>query len=72
VQKPAAAKPERLLSSIATTLFEMLAGLWLRTRHAASRKATMLAIVGVVFLCLGWACAEPAMQLDVPMNSLTM
>ncbi len=50
--------PEGLLSTIpaiATTLFGMLAGLWLRTRHAASRKATMLAIVGLVFLGLALA-----------------
>lgn len=50
--------PEGLLSTlpaIATTLFGMLGGLWLRTKHAASRKAMMLAIVGVVFLCLALA-----------------
>ena len=51
--------PEGLLSTlpaIATTLFGMLAGLWLRTKQAASRKATMLAIVGVALLCsaLAW------------------
>ncbi len=50
--------PEGLLSTlpaIATALFGMLAGLWLRTKHAASRKATMLAITGVLFLCLALA-----------------
>lgn len=50
--------PEGLLSTlpaIATALFGMLAGLWLRTKHAASRKATMLACVGVVLLCLALA-----------------
>lgn len=50
--------PEGLLSTlpaIATALFGLLAGLWLRTKHAASRKAAMLAFTGVVFLCLAWA-----------------
>lgn len=50
--------PEGLLSTlpaIATALFGMLAGLWLRTRHAASRKATVLACAGLVLLCLGLA-----------------
>jgi predicted acyltransferase len=50
--------PEGLLSTlpaIATTLFGMLAGLWLRTKHAASRKATMLAFAGVLLLCLALA-----------------
>lgn len=50
--------PEGLLSTIpaiATTLFGMLAGLWLRTKHAASRKAAMLAFAGVLFLCLALA-----------------
>jgi predicted acyltransferase len=50
--------PEGLLSTlpaIATALFGLLAGLWLRTKHAASRKATMLAFTGVVLLCLALA-----------------
>jgi len=50
--------PEGLLSTlpaIATALFGLLAGLWLRTKHAASHKATMLAFTGVVFLCLALA-----------------
>lgn len=50
--------PEGLLSTlpaIATALFGLLAGLWLRTKHAASRKATMLALAGAVFLCFALA-----------------
>ncbi len=50
--------PEGLLStipSIATALFGVLAGLWLRTTKSTARKATMLAITGVIFLGLGLA-----------------
>ena len=50
--------PEGLLStipSIATALFGLLAGLWLRTTNSTGRKAAMMAVAGVVFLCLGLA-----------------
>lgn len=50
--------PEGLLStipSIATTLFGVLAALWLRTKNSTSRKAAALAGVGVLFLILGLA-----------------
>ena len=50
--------PEGLLStipSIATALFGLLAGLWLRSTNSTRRKVAMLAIAGVVFLCLGLA-----------------
>jgi predicted acyltransferase len=45
--------PEGLLSTlpaIATALFGLLAGMWLRTRHSNTRKASMLAIVGTLLL----------------------
>ena len=50
--------PEGLLSTlpaIATALFGLLAGMWLRTSRTIVRKATVLAIVGVSFLCAGLA-----------------
>jgi predicted acyltransferase len=50
--------PEGLLSTIpaiATTLFGLLAGLWLRTANSTARKAAMLAIAGAIFLALGLA-----------------
>lgn len=50
--------PEGLLStipSIATTLFGLLAAVWLRTTNSIARKATMLAITGAVFLGLALA-----------------
>ena len=50
--------PEGLLStipSISTALFGLLAGLWLRGTHSTGRKAAMLALAGVIFLCLGLA-----------------
>ena len=51
--------PEGLLStipSVATALFGMLAGLWLRTRNSTGRKAAMLALTGAIFLgvALAW------------------
>lgn len=51
--------PEGLLSTlpaIATTLFGMLAGLWLRTRASTARKAALLAVSGVLMLAaaLAW------------------
>jgi predicted acyltransferase len=45
--------PEGLLStipSIATALFGVLAGQWLRTTQSTARKAAMLAVVGVLLL----------------------
>ena len=50
--------PEGLLStlpSIATALFGLLAGIWLRTERSTARKAAMLAITGALFLCIGLA-----------------
>ena len=50
--------PEGLLSTlpaISTTLFGLLAGLWLRTNRPTTRKANMLALAGVIFVCLGLA-----------------
>ena len=50
--------PEGLLStipSLATALFGVLAGLWLRTKNSTARKAAMFAVAGVVFLALGLA-----------------
>ena len=48
--------PEGLLStlpSIATTLFGLLAGLWVRTRNTVARKASMLALSGALLAALG-------------------
>jgi predicted acyltransferase len=50
--------PEGLLStipSVATALFGLLAGLWLRTARSTTRKAAMIAAAGVLFLALGFA-----------------
>lgn len=50
--------PEGLLStipSLATALFGLLAGIWLRSANSTRRKVAMLAITGVVFLCAGLA-----------------
>jgi predicted acyltransferase len=50
--------PEGFLSTlpaISTTLFGLLAGLWLRTNRSTARKAGMLALAGVIFVCLAWA-----------------
>ena len=50
--------PEGMLSTIpavATSLFGVLAALWLRTRNSIARKATMLAAVGGVCLILALA-----------------
>ncbi len=50
--------PEGLLStipSIATALFGMLAGLWLRTANSRTRKAAAIAIAGALCLALGLA-----------------
>lgn len=50
--------PEGLLSTIpaiATTLFGMLSGLWLRTAFSNTRKAANLALGGALFLCLALA-----------------
>lgn len=47
--------PEGLLSTlpaIATALFGLLTGLWLRTNRSTARKAGMLALTGVIFVCL--------------------
>ena len=51
--------PEGLLStlpSIATTLFGLLAGLWLRSGYTTARKSANLALTGVLFLAaaLAW------------------
>jgi predicted acyltransferase len=51
--------PEGLLSTIpavATALFGVLAGLWLRTTQSTVRKAAMLAVVGILLLgvALAW------------------
>jgi predicted acyltransferase len=48
--------PEGLLSTlpaVATALFGMLAGLWLRTKETTTRKAAMLGVAGVILLALG-------------------
>jgi predicted acyltransferase len=45
--------PEGLLSTlpaIATALFGLLAGMWLRTRHTNTRKASMLAAAGTLLV----------------------
>ena len=50
--------PEGLLSTlpaIATALFGMIAGMWLRANRTTARKATAIALVGVLFLCAGLA-----------------
>ncbi len=50
--------PEGLLSTlpaIATALFGLLAGIWLKTRHSVGRKALMLALSGAILLCAGLA-----------------
>ncbi|GAC1662866.1 MAG: lpg1661 family Dot/Icm T4SS effector [Acidobacteriaceae bacterium] len=50
--------PEGLLSTIpaiATSLFGVLAALWLRTTNSTARKATMLAVAGVLCLILARA-----------------
>jgi predicted acyltransferase len=48
--------PEGLLSTlpaIATALFGLLVGIWLRTRHTNTRKASMLAVVGTLLVAAG-------------------
>ncbi|WP_263381275.1 acyltransferase family protein [Granulicella arctica] len=50
--------PEGLLSTIpaiATALFGLLAGLWLRSTRSTGRKAAMLAVTGILFLAAGLA-----------------
>ena len=50
--------PEGLLStlpSIATALFGMIAGIWLRAPRSTARKAGMLALAGALFLAAGLA-----------------
>ena len=50
--------PEGLLStipSIATALFGLLAGLWLKTKNSTARKAALLALVGILMLGAGLA-----------------
>lgn len=50
--------PEGLLSTIpaiATTLFGMLAGEWLRTQKSAYEKVAGLMVAGVVSVVIGWA-----------------
>jgi predicted acyltransferase len=56
--------PEGLLSTlpaIATALFGLLAGMWLRTRHTNTRKALMLAVAGILFMAGGllWNLSFP-------------
>jgi predicted acyltransferase len=56
--------PEGLLSTlpaIATALFGLLAGLWLRTRHTNTRKASMLAVAGTLLVAAGllWNLSFP-------------
>ena len=56
--------PEGLLSTlpaIATALFGLLAGMWLRTRHSNTRKASMLAVAGTLLLAAGllWNLSFP-------------
>jgi len=48
--------PEGLLStlpSVATTLFGLLAGMWLRTKNTVARKASRLALAGLFSAALG-------------------
>lgn len=50
--------PEGLLStlpSIATALFGLLAGLWLRSANSTAKKAAMLGITGAIFLAIALA-----------------
>jgi predicted acyltransferase len=50
--------PEGLLSTIpaiATALFGLLTGLWLRTTRSTTRKAAMLAVVGIIFIAVALA-----------------
>ena len=50
--------PEGFLStipSVATSLFGVLAALWLRTTNSTSRKAAAIAATGILFLVLGLA-----------------
>ena len=50
--------PEGLLStlpSIATALFGMVTGMWLRANRTTARKAGMLALTGLLFLAAGLA-----------------
>jgi len=56
--------PEGLLSTVpavATTVFGVLAALWLRTTHSIARKAAVLGGVGVLLLILGliWNSSFP-------------
>jgi predicted acyltransferase len=56
--------PEGLLSTlpaIATALFGLLAGMWLRTRHTNTRKASMLAVAGTLLVAGGllWNLSFP-------------
>ena len=56
--------PEGLLSTlpaIATALFGLLAGMWLRTRHTNTRKASMLAVAGTILVAGGllWNLSFP-------------
>ncbi len=56
--------PEGLLSTlpaIATALFGLLAGLWLRTQHTNKRKASMLAVAGALLVAGGlfWNLSFP-------------
>ncbi len=56
--------PEGLLSTlpaIATALFGLLAGMWLRTRHSNTRKTSILAIAGTLLLAAGllWNLSFP-------------
>jgi predicted acyltransferase len=56
--------PEGLLSTlpaIATALFGLLAGMWLRTRHTNTRKASMLATAGTLLVAGGllWNLSFP-------------
>jgi predicted acyltransferase len=56
--------PEGLLSTlpaIATALFGLLAGLWLRTQHTNRRKASMLAVAGALLVVGGlfWNLSFP-------------
>jgi predicted acyltransferase len=56
--------PEGLLSTlpaIATALFGLLAGMWLRTRNTNTRKASMLAVAGTILVAAGllWNLSFP-------------
>jgi predicted acyltransferase len=56
--------PEGLLSTlpaIATALFGLLAGMWLRTRNTNARKASMLAVAGTILVAAGllWNLSFP-------------